>query len=524
MIKKRILFISATLAILILVLRADYINGGYFYNATPGTSSFERKYVRSQSEIDDYFAGMTSTDVDTDLLSYEGQPIAYAEMENTFYVTVDITGDSLDISPISSDHRMLWVENDGYDDMATAIAEGIVFKVYVKVDSDSYFSANVIFTGMPVMTMETLDDDETCVFEDDDGWRSLISIWDQYSDDSYYISDEASVKYRGATSLNYDKKGMRFEFDDASYSLLGMESDDDWNMNALYDDYGLIHNELSYEVWNEIAATNDCENDTGIYQEYIEVIVDGQYMGVYGLQDRYDKTKLNLEDGDILYKTISGSTPTTVEEVMEWSTMIKWPDDYTAADYVPICDWFTTFSSRENDYEYAKSILDLEESIDFALFTNLSCGRDNRMKNVYHVARLQEDGSYKLQSLPWDLNVTWGESISDTYIYYDEGNYTYEELAWDIRTLTNMEPVEASELLYDRWSELRESVVTLENLESIARENFDYLHNSGAYDRNYAKWPDSYGDWSDDLIYSFMENRLEYLDSYYESFYNDNHQ
>ena len=523
MIKKRLIFISVTLAVLILVLLADYFDGGYFYNATPGTNSFEKKYVRTQSEIDEYFDGMTVTDVETDLLSYEGNSIAYADADNTFYITVDISGDSPDISPISSDHKMLWLNNDGYDDMAEAIADGTVFTVYVKVDGDSYFSANVVFTGMPVMTMETLDDNETCVFEDDDGWRSTISIWNQYSDDSFYISDTASVKYRGATSLAYDKKGMRFEFDDASYSLLGMESDDDWNMNALYDDYGLIHNELSYEVWNEIASTNESDYDTGIYQEYIEVIVDGEYMGVYGLQDRYDKKKLNLQDGDILYKTISGSTPTTVEEVMEWSTLIKWPDDYTVADYVTICDWFTTFSSRENDYEDAKSILDLEESIDFALFTNLSCGRDNRLKNVYHVARLQEDGSYKLQSLPWDENVTWGEAISDTSVFFTEENYTYEELAWDIRTLANMNSEEVSEMLYDRWQELRESVITLDNLESIADADFEYLHSSGAYDRNYTKWPDSYGDWSDDLIYSFMENRLEYLDNYYESFYNDNH-
>ncbi|MCR4695268.1 MAG: CotH kinase family protein [Pseudobutyrivibrio sp.] len=489
---KLILFIVSILA-LVIVFLWDYFDIGH------------QVLIQEDNVPNLFFSKLKEVDPRPEEYTYNDNPVAYAKEDNTFYVSIDL--DSL---------------TDEDRELKEAIASGKVFTVFVQVDLTSYFKSNLIYTGMPLMTMDTLEEDAG-KFADEDGWKSQICIWNPTDKDRPYIEDEASVKYRGATSLNYPKKGMRFHLEDGKYALLGMDEDDDWNMNALYDDAGLIHNQLSYNLWNQIADNNKIEYDNGIYQEYIEVIIDGQYMGVYGLQDRYDKKKLHLKSGDILYKTISGSTPTTPQEVMDWSTDIKWPDDWEVADYLPICDWFTVFSTRESDYDYACSILDLDQAVDFALFSNMVCGRDNRLKNIYHICRMNDDGTYNFQSLPWDENVTWGQAIADTGVFFTEENYAYEELPWDMRTFCNINPVDASELLYMRWLDLREDIITKDSLENQTAEIYAYLHESGAYERNYNKWPESAAGWDDDYIYAFIENRLLYLDEYYSTFYKENH-
>ena len=53
-------------------------------------------------------------------------------------------------------------------------------------------------------------------------------------------------------------------------------------------------------------------------------------------------------------------------------------------------------------------------------------------------------------------------------------------------------------------------------------ENFAYLHNSGAYDRNYVRWNEHGREhWKDEYIYEYVENRLQFLDAYFEEPYFD---
>ena len=50
-------------------------------------------------------------------------------------------------------------------------------------------------------------------------------------------------------------------------------------------------------------------------------------------------------------------------------------------------------------------------------------------------------------------------------------------------------------------------------------QEFDYLHGSGAYDRNYVRWEEHGREkWKDEYIYEYVEGRLAFLDSFYQDF------
>ena len=176
-------------------------------------------------------------------------------------------------------------------------------------------------------------------------------------------------------------------------------------------------------------------------------------------------------------------------------------------------------------YEDAEKLLNMENAIDYNLFCLLIGGYDNTRKNTFFTAEYQKDGQYQIVKNPWDLNATWGncwpENVDCTYTIYDNDYYkNVRDWFSDISTLYYMDEYKVSCLLYERWKELRQNrVITEEIIDSKVDVQFSYLHESGAYLRNYEKWPEAIAGWSDSYIYEYVGKRIEFLDKYFEELY-----
>ena len=122
--------------------------------------------------------------------------------------------------------------------------------------------------------------------------------------DTPQVSSEMHVKYRGNSSLFYDKKQYKIELLDENgakkdENLLGMGDDSDWILNISMADKSLLRNYLAYTVAGEIDPfTPDAE--------YCEVLVKKgdkyEYEGLYLLcesikvsKDRVDISKYNKD-------------------------------------------------------------------------------------------------------------------------------------------------------------------------------------------------------------------------------------
>ncbi len=305
-----------------------------------------------------------------------------------------------------------------------------------------------------------------------------------------------------------------------------MRKDDDWILHGLYDDDGLIHNKLSYDVWQEIARDNHVGNDEGISLEWVELFVNDEYRGVYGLSERIDKKELGLSRKDILYKCRDQNDPGAddfyeeLTEEMNPVFVLKYPRDFTMDNWEPLKEWVSMYCYDQfESYEKGKAILNMENAIDYNLFNMLTCGMDNIMKNIYFWADYQSDGSYQMIKIPWDLNMTWGNSWIDdhncNYNRYQTKNIDGDD-GWtpDIYKLHESDPQEMGQLLRKRWWELRENIITKEALYEKVDAYLAYLHDSGAYVRNQQKWPPGGDYWSENYIYEYIDGRIDFLDDY----------
>ncbi|MCI8353772.1 MAG: hypothetical protein HFI47_01625 [Lachnospiraceae bacterium] len=507
---KKIWFMLASVVVLNLYLNYNHIRE-FLSGDVMGAK------VLSMEEIDELCEGREEIRGEAPI-TLNGGKIAYDEEQNMLLIPQKLQGD-FEGRLWAGEGRLYLAWDEGLEDKDGAMRENRVFRLFHITDT-SCWMYNVYFTGMPVMEIRTAREDGQGEF--------LGDMWvvDPYHSALQNQSCTASWHKRGATSANYEKASYRLTLTGDKLSLLGMRRDDDWILHALYDDDGLIHNKLSYEVWREIAQSNDVPGDEGISMEYVELFVDGRYQGVYGLSERIDQKSLQMEQEDVLYKCRDQVPPgeddfySELTEEMNPVFEMKYPKSVTQEAWEPLRLWTSIFlTDRSYSFEEGKEILDMENAVDYNLFNLLICGMDNIMKNIYFRADYQEDGDYRFVKIPWDLNMTWGSSwiddISCNFNRYQEKNIDSPN-GWteDMYVLYEQNPEEIGGLLAGRWEQLREGIITKESLLRKADTEIEYLRASGAAVRNGQRWPPQNDYWKDEYLYEYIDGRIDFLDEY----------
>lgn len=506
---KKIWFMLASVVILNLYLNYNHIRE-LFSGDVMGAK------VLSMEEIDELCRGKEETRSE-DPITLNGGRIAYDEEQNMLLIPQKLYGGFEGrLRAAQGELYLAW--DEGLEDKEGSMRENRVFRLFHITDS-SCWMYNVYFSGMPVMEIQSAG--EAAGETEGDMW-----VCDPYHDALQNQRCTASWHKRGATTANYEKASYKLTLTGAKLSLLGMRRDDDWILHALYDDDGLIHNKLSYEVWREIAQTNHVQGDEGISMEYVELFVDGRYQGVYGLSERIDKKALRMEERDILYKCRDQVPPgeddfyTELTEEMNPVFEMKYPKNVTKEAWEPLRLWTSVFlTDKSYSYREGKEILNMENAVDYNLFSLLICGMDNIMKNIYFRADYQENGSYRFVKIPWDLNMTWGNSwiddISCNFNRYREKNiYSSDGWTEDMYALYEQNPEEIGELLESRWAELRREIITKESLHRKADTEIEYLRASGAAIRNGQRWPPQNDYWKEEYLYEYIDGRIDFLDEY----------
>jgi spore coat protein CotH len=342
----------------------------------------------------------------------------------------------------------------------------------------------------------------------------------QYARDTEVESD-CTFGLHGGTSRWYEKQSYKLKLAKKS-PLLGMRNDEDWVLNALYDDAGLIHNKLSYDLWNEMADSNDVKNDNSAHTEYVELLIKGEYRGVYLLTERVDRKMLSLSGNDILYKCVEwwgGESDNDETYGLDSSYEIKYPEEARKEQWLPLKEYNDVFNGKkEVTYDEAADLVDINSVIDYELFCQVSYGWDSLLKNTYFAAEY-ENGRYIIKKLPWDLNIGWGNK----WVWNEDCNYNiYDRKSvestgmWcpDAAKLLELDRDRTTELLLKRYRSLRKDIFTEEHISELAEKDLALLHNSGAYERNYARWPHGSKYWKEDFLFDYISGRLKFLDEY----------
>lgn len=362
--------------------------------------------------------------------------------------------------------------------------------------------------------------------------KRMASI--SYIDKDTLIETYAGIELRGSSSLIYPKKTYDINLYESQEGVTnqhitmdGMREDDDWVLDALYNEPLRLRSYLSFAIWNDIYKPYYLDKEpnarSGVKAHYSEVFINGRYKGVYLLTEQVDRKLLKLKKeymdtirGELfqgaryLGASSFDSLPQKKNYLLSWGGYdIKYPvpNDtpwdalYNATDFV----------LNSDDTAFAKAIsekFNLDNIIDYFLFINAIRGPDNMGKNIF-LARYDIGTPYFY--VPWDLDGTFGT------IYNGKRVPTTDDFLSNglLRRLLTVNPDNFIARLQERWTGLRQTIFNIDAIQERQAIAYDLLAKNNIYTREQLRW-NSFDYEKDELIYmqDWTEKRLLFLDQY----------
>ena len=338
----------------------------------------------------------------------------------------------------------------------------ILFALFL-LQAAAYSQVNFTDSNLPIVLITTDIDEATGlpqVIPDDpkipagmkiiyhtDGSRNYITD----ADTPAFINYQGRIKIevRGSTSQDLPKKQYgwtTYENDNTTkkkVSILDMPRQNDWILNGLAFDPSLMRDYLSYNLSRQIGYYT-------VRTRYCEVVLNGQYIGLYVLQEKLkdDSNRINIEAIDdnasegmpLTGGYITKADKTTGGDPVAWRMdsyvgttdfihELPKPEDITPVQDAYIHQRFldlesTSHTNNSSFTDGYPSIIDIPTFVDFVVMNELASNADGyQISTFFH-----KDRGGKLRAGPiWDFNLTYG---NDLFAYgLDRSHYNVWQLS-----------------------------------------------------------------------------------------------
>lgn len=458
--------------------------------------------------------------------------LPFDDPEKTFYVPLNMESEKwekLEFISGQPEYQILFSEDVTNYEKKTVIANGKKFPITV-YDGVSWSTYYVVFSGVPIIDLAT----------NEGFWHEEITGTVVFYDTNFtqYGTEQSDYNghIRGNTSRMFPKKGYKLNLTENvagttqlhKMALFGMREDDDWILHALYNDDTKIRDRLSMEIWEQFGANAVSEKSHyGPKMTYVEVFADNSYCGLYGLMEPVDDKQMDLQPEDYSYKRknpggLVYQRKTFAEETNPYKEVegfeIK-EGAMTETAWVPmsyLCAWLTL--PDEEALAQNSDVVNVDSAMRLWMFLQMITGHDHTAKNVYYVAKYDEEKSsgYEFYFAPWDMDLTWGNvsvgEINSVYTAYEEDTYD-DRVYWETGDrLVKLNYDGARDDMQTLYTELREGVLSDAAVERMILELDHQVRDSGALARDRVRWTDSVHAEDCRQLVEYAKMRLEFLD------------
>tara|TARA_Y200000002_G_scaffold192069_1_gene158507 strand:- start:880 stop:3507 length:2628 start_codon:yes stop_codon:yes gene_type:complete len=268
--------------------------------------------------------------------------------------------------------------------------------------------------------------------------NELNYVIDESNPDYLDFDGPIQIEVRGSSSQLFSKKQYSLTTYDSTgekdnVKLLGLPKENDWILNALAYDTTFVRDYVSYKLSNSL-------NQYASRAEYCELILNGEYRGIYMLLEKLkaDDNRINIKkikDDDNELPDLTGGYIVKADKIegteeLGWSMPsygwgnvnfayeVPKPEDKTSQqdDYIQnvfnqLAD--TSYNPSNNSsnaslFDGYPSIIDIPSFIDFMLLNELASNVDAYQFSTF----FHKDRGGKLRAGPvWDFNLTFGNDL-----------------------------------------------------------------------------------------------------------------
>lgn len=313
----------------------------------------------------------------------------------------------------------------------------------------------------------------------------------------------ALFRYRGNSSRWFTKGSFRLRTVEAdrpqisrSLSLLGMKSGKEWALHGPFLDKTLMRNYMCMNLSAEVMGT--WVPDT----RFCEVVLDGEYQGVYLLMETIDvdENRLDLreyESGDLVLSYLVRIEPyTTPAKVLDnfslysyrmepgrhlellypgTASQTRQVQEYVQADYNEVERMLYSAWMLDGTSNW-KQELDMDSFVNYYILMEFFGINDTFAASTY----FYRDARGRLSIGPvWDYNNAFNNFLRPI----SSREFLLSQRAWYAKLMQDKEFVEQ---VISRYRELRRGILSEERLLSYEKEIEEWL--GSAVERNYDLW------------------------------------
>lgn len=346
-------------------------------------------------------------------------------------------------------------------------------------------------SGLPVLSITTAEG----ILPGEDDLAGSLTIYQTNGGRLQAVSTPIEINERGNTSRRFPKKSYRVKIvnedgEKDNLSIAGLRSDDDWILNPMYTDTSKIREALAYQLWEEINTSSVFAASSRV--AYCEVYINGEYWGLYGIQERIDRKQVDGDkQADILYKVIANDRP-TVDELLACESHevcrgfeLAFAGTGVTQPWEPAAAYMALLSGEDCDI---RASLSMENTIDYGLWAMLCQAHDCHFKNQF-LNCVYNGSGYTMYKIPWDLNNTFGDIWQNDAEDTNHTAYHAGKLVIDgaFGVLLHSGDPQIYAAIQNRWQVLRATAITGEKLIDMAHAIYTPL--TAAIERDSLRWP-----------------------------------
>lgn len=333
-------------------------------------------------------------------------------------------------------------------------------------NSKKIASADLTHSGLPVVIINT-PNNQDITSKDEYVENTLMSVLQMDIMDEF--CELTNMKGRGNSTWEAPKKPYAIKFDKKK-SLMDLPEDKSWVLLANYYDATLLRNDLAFFMGNEISTL-----DWTPHYQQADLILNGQYKGIYQLGEKVkiSKKRVNVGDEGFLLeidgKAAADEVTFQVAHIPQ-PVNIKDPEvEVDGVEYNFISNFLSQvdavlfsdqFKDPDNGWQH---YIDMNSFVDWYLIQEIAKNPDSRFYTSCYM-NYKPGGKLKMGPL-WDFDLGFGNYILNTSHECNQPEgFWIKNVAWYTRLFKDPvflskvkerfnEFYDGRQLLYDRIDE-----------------------------------------------------------------------
>lgn len=246
-----------------------------------------------------------------------------------------------------------------------------------------------------------------------------------YSD---LAATSGKIRTRGnSTRLWYPKKPYRIKLD-AKASVLGLPANKDWVLLANYRDQSKFMNAIAFDMARYMGSFAFVNAN-----RFVEVEINGEYMGVYQLTEQIEHgtSRVNMGTGGVLLsldqddgpELSPSATNNFYSKVYKMPVAVKYPKNVTATQIDTISANLAVLEQAiaNSDYDSVQKLMDISSFMDFLILQELTHNVELEAPRSMYLYK-DSSGLYHMGPV-WDFDggfaYSWDEDTKKYFVDQD---------------------------------------------------------------------------------------------------------